>query len=96
MEPPPESDGERVLHFASLSGAQPSKTRHVVNGVEVTEFAALAIVRTDAEPHCVSLYYCDSDWNVITDSWHEDVVSALDQANWEFGPLQFHEVGPSE
>ncbi|HEX3617679.1 MAG TPA: hypothetical protein VHU61_14155 [Solirubrobacteraceae bacterium] len=40
--------------------------------------------------------YCDPSWNVITDTWHEDVVAAaIDQANFEFGLLQFHEFAPA-
>jgi hypothetical protein len=98
MRSPPEIlDDAHVLHFASLAKSQPTgKTRHVVGGVEVNEIAALAIVRYATEPHCVYLFYCDPSWNVITDTWHEDVAAALHQANFEFGLLQFHEFAPAE
>jgi hypothetical protein len=45
MDRPPEFlDGARVVQFASLEQAQPTgKTRHVVNGVEVSGFAAVAV-----------------------------------------------------
>jgi hypothetical protein len=93
MQSPPEFlDGARVLQFASLSTSHPTgKTRHIVGGVEVEKFHALAVVRYDAEPHCVYLFYCDPSWNVVTDTWHEDVAAALHQANFEFGLLHFHE-----
>jgi hypothetical protein len=91
MRNPPEIlDGARVLHFASLAKST-GKTRHVVGGVEVKQFAALAIATYDEEPHCVYLFYCDPSWNVITDTWHQDVAAAIAQANFEFGPIHFHE-----
>jgi hypothetical protein len=97
MRSPPEFlDGARVLQFASLARSQPTgKTRHVVGGVEVREFAALAIAKYDSDPRGVYLFYCDPSWNVITDTWHEDVPAALDQANFEFGLLQFQELAPA-
>jgi hypothetical protein len=98
MQSPPEFlDGARVLQFADLARSQPTgKTRHVVGGIEVKKFDSLAIVRYDAEPHCVYLLYCGPGWNVITDTWHEDVAAALHQAHFEFGLLQFHEFAPVE
>jgi hypothetical protein len=98
MQSPPELlDGARVLQFASLARSQPTgKTRHVVGGVEVKEFGALAIVSYEAGPRCVYLFYCDRSWNVITDTWHEDVDAAIHQANFEFGLLRFHELAAAE
>jgi hypothetical protein len=98
MRNPPEFlDRARVLEFASLARSQPTgKTRHVVGGVEVKQFAALAIASYEDPADGVDLFYCDPSWNVITDTWHEDVVAAaIDQANFEFGLLQFHEFAPA-
>jgi hypothetical protein len=94
VQPPPETlDRARVLQFASLARSQPTgKTRHVVAGTQVTDFAALAIARYDNEPTGVYLFYCDRSWNVITDTWHEDIAAAVAQANFEFGLLHFKEV----
>jgi hypothetical protein len=97
LSPPEFLDGARVLQFASLARSQPTgKTRHVVGGVEIKEFAALAIAEYDGESQGVYLFYCDPSWNVITDTWHEDVAAALDQAHFEFGLLQFHEFAAAE
>ena len=86
-----------MLQFASLLRTQPTgRTRHIVGGAEAKEFAALAIAEYDAEPRGVYLFYCDPSWNVITDTRHEDVASAIHQANFEFGLLQFHELAPTE
>ena len=97
VQPPPEIlDRARVLQFASLARSQPTgKTRHVVGGAEITGFAAVAIARYDDEPNGVYLFYCDRDWNVITDTRHEDIAAALAQADFEFGLLQFNEVSTS-
>ena len=94
MQTPPELlDGARVLQFASLSRAQPTgKTRHVIDGIEVGNFAALAIARYDDDPSGVYLFYCDRRWNVITDTWHRDVAAAVGQANFEFGLVQLERV----
>jgi len=92
METPPETlDGARVLQVANLAGAQPTgKTLHV--GFDVNSFAALAIAQYEAEPSGVYLFYCDADWNVMDDTWHEDVDAASEQANFEFRLLNFVEV----
>jgi hypothetical protein len=95
--PPAFLDRARVLQFASLPRSQPTgKTRHVVGGIEVKEFAALVIAKYEDEPQGVYLFYCDQSWNVITDTWHEDVTAAMHQANFEFGLLQFHEFARAE
>ncbi len=94
VQPPPETlDGARVLQFASLARSQPTgKTRHMVAGVEVSSFGALAIASYDEASDGVYLIYCDRRWQVITDTWHEDVAAAVAQAKFEFGLLQFNEV----
>ena len=94
MDHPPEFlDGARVLQYASLARSQPSgKTRHVVEGSEISRFASLAIARYDSGSEGVYLFYCDEQWNVVTDTLHEDVASAIQQANFEFGLLRFLEV----
>ncbi len=92
VHPPPFLDGARVLQVASLSRAQPTgATRHVVNGNEVTDFAALAVAQYDGSVTAY-LFYCDSDWRVVTDTEHESVRMAIEQAHFEFGLLQFKEV----
>lgn len=94
MQHPPETlDGARVLQFASLSLSQPTgRTQHVVDGVEVSQFAALAIAKYDDEPSGVYLFYCDRNWNVVTDTFHKDVSAAVGQANFEFGLLHFEQM----
>ena len=44
----------------------------------------------------VYLFYCDSDWNVMSDTFHDDLASAIDQASWEYGQAHSYEVAPAE
>ena len=98
MDRPPEFlDGARVVQFASLEQAQPTgNTRHVVNGLEVSGFAAVAVAQYDEDSRGAYLFYCDEGWNVVTDTWHDDVASAVQQANFEFGLLPFAEVSGAD
>jgi hypothetical protein len=85
-------DGARVLSIADLSDARPlGTTRHVVNGLERTEFAALAIAQYDTNPGFY-LFYCDGDWKTITDTYHDTIEDAVAQARFEFGPIAFSDV----
>lgn len=91
-QPPDFLDGARVLQFASLARSQATGlTHHVVDGIPVSRFTAVAIARYDGEPG-VYLFYCDDDWNVVTDTLHDDVASAVQQAHFEFGLLPFEKA----
>jgi hypothetical protein len=85
-------DGARVLKFADLSSATSThKTRHVVAGREVSDFAGLALTKYESDPG-VYLLYCDEEWNVVTDTYHETLERAMSQAEFEFGSLTFMDV----
>lgn len=45
--------------------------------------AGIAICH-DAGKSCFSLFYCDSSWLPITDTWHETLDAARKQAESEF------------
>lgn len=89
--PPPELDGANLISVASFDGAMPSRTRHEVGGKEVKLFSRLAIARYDSNPGFY-LFYCDSDWNVITDTYHDTLAGAIAQAEFEFGHVNFVET----
>lgn len=89
---PPTIDNARVLRVADLSGLiATGKTRHIVDGKVVDKFAALAIVRYEHDEG-VYLFYCDEEWNAVTDTYHDDIDAAVAQAEFEFGPLEFFTV----
>ncbi|MGC4768559.1 hypothetical protein ACLQ25_06170 [Micromonospora sp. DT44] len=97
--PPARLDGAWVTMFASLApGQSPTgATRHSVsNFAEVV--AHLAIARYDEADADFYLFYCTSDWQVLTDTCHPAEATAVAQAEFEFGGVTFTRVtqeGPS-
>ena len=95
-KPPPRLDDARVLRYATLAGRQPfGQTKHVVRGETVDRFDGLAIATT-SNGEGFYLFYCDAAWNVITDTVHDSVEDAMDQAEFEFGRLRFRDWRPRE
>jgi len=84
-----EIDGAAVLKMADLThSVATGRTRHVVGEEEVSDFSGLAIVRYEGEPG-VYLLYCNADWSSITDTYHDSVEGAIEQAEFEFEPVLF-------
>jgi hypothetical protein len=50
--------------------------------------ASLALAQYDDDPG-IYLFYCDEDWNAVTDAYHDDLEHAVAQAEFEFGPVEF-------
>lgn len=91
-QPPEKIDGARVLQVARLDNStRTGRTRHVVAGREVTEFASLALAQYDNDPG-VYLFYCDEAWNAMTDTYHDDLERAIAQAEFEFDSIEFAPV----
>ena len=90
MRRPPELlDGAAVLKVADLSSAVPTNaTRHVVEGRTVSGFAGLALAKYSADPG-LYLFYCDADWNIVTDTYHATMDEAIAHAEFEFGSVAF-------
>jgi hypothetical protein len=89
---PSHIDNAKVLAVADLGDVKPTgTTRHTVAGEEVSDFAALAIAKYDSDSG-VYLFYCDEQWNSVTDTYHENWDQAMSQAEFEFGPTEFREV----
>ena len=88
---PLEIDNAKVPRVADLSCIIPTKTRHVVEGRVVEDFAALAIAQYK-RGEGVYLFDCDADWNSVTDTYHDNIQGAIAQAEFEFGPLKFVDV----
>lgn len=57
--------------------------RHIVAGALQGPAAGLAICQSD-ETGGFFLFYCDEDWNVVTDTWHETIEMAKHQAEFEY------------
>jgi hypothetical protein len=83
-EPPAFLDRARVLYFASLVGVDPSGlTQHIVNGEPTADFAAVAIARYEGEEKAY-VFYCDNDWNVVTDMLYRNPQQCIDRAHAEY------------
>ncbi len=58
-------------------------TRHFKGGDRVVNISCLQIVTIDGDPGYYLLYF-DKDGNELTDTYHETLEGAIEQANWEF------------
>ncbi|MGD0014224.1 MAG: hypothetical protein ABSD56_07350 [Bryobacteraceae bacterium] len=57
--------------------------RQVVAGKLQGPAAGLAICQYEGET-AYYLFGCDADWNTVTDTWHETLEGALQQAEFEY------------
>ncbi|SFR22610.1 hypothetical protein SAMN04488564_106266 [Lentzea waywayandensis] len=91
QQPPGELDGARVLQFALIGPAQPAtgNTFHFGDFPDVVRGLALACYEGGKS---VYLFYCDAEWNVLTDTCHSTSQDAIDQARFEFGGLEFQDL----
>jgi hypothetical protein len=89
--PPPELDGAKVLKYAVLvDGVENTgNVLHQVNGQEVASVAALAICQYSGNEDFY-IFFCDSDWEVLTDLCRETMDAALGQAEFEYREISKH------
>jgi len=86
MNQPPELlDGAKVVRWSEIDGRHrpTGGCRQIVNGVLQGQVAGVAICQYEGE----SAYYlfgCDPEWNTVTDTWHESLNDALEQAELEY------------
>jgi hypothetical protein len=86
MEQPPKEVGRaRLVRWSAIDGRHrpTGNCRQIVAGVLQGPAAGLAICQYTGE----SAYYlfgCDSEWNTVTDTWHETLEEALEQAEFEY------------
>jgi hypothetical protein len=95
VEPPQELDGAKVLKYAVVSSeVRPTgATRHERDGAVLPAASALAVAKYDSEPEgSYYLFYLDPNGRVMTDTWHESVERALDQAAFEYQDLSWQNV----
>lgn len=82
-------DGARVVAYALVGmGQHPTAaTAHSAPGVPEA-ITAVALARYEDEAD-VYLFYCNREWDVMTDTCHSSVEEALAQATFEFAGLEF-------
>ena len=86
--PPAALDGHRVVAYASVDPRTVSTARveHVVGGEHLGNVLGLAICWVEPEGRA-ALMRCSDGWTVRTDTWHETIEEAMQQAEYEFGGL---------
>lgn len=84
-DPPELLDGARVLYFAVIEGSvvPTSSTTHRVGDQVLGPAACLAITKYDGDEQFY-LFYCDSAWQVLTDTCHPSLEMAREQAEFEY------------
>ena len=82
---PGDIDGAKVILFTKLTSKhrQTGFTTHFVNMEQKQNPHGLAICRYDGDPGYY-LFYCDNDWEVLNDTYHESEEEAIEQAELEF------------
>ena len=65
-------------------------TKHVVYGDEMQPPYKLQIIKYDGDEGFYLLYFGVSSSDELTDTYHDSIDSALQQAEWEYG------VSPTE
>lgn len=79
------ANSDKILGEVDISAISPTgKTRHTVNGVPATDEAKLRMVRL-ADDTSIYLIHYGADGAELTDTCHETIEEAIDQANFEYG-----------
>ncbi len=85
LEIPNTIDDADIVSYLILNKKhiKTDKTRHWIYGQLAEEIFGLAIgqYKKDAGFY---LFYCDKNWTTITDTYHEAIEGAKDQAEFEY------------
>jgi hypothetical protein len=93
MSTPNVLDGAKVLQTAAVSDKQATgATRHLRDGGSLSlRITRLAMAKYDTGPG-IYLFYCDASWAVLTDTFHDSVDDAREQAEFEYEGVEFVEL----
>ena len=82
---PNEIDGASVLEYALLDRevTPTENTVHRVGGTVVGPAHVLVICKYP-DDFGYYLFYCDQEWQVVTDTYHESLKAAKRQAEFEY------------
>lgn len=85
MEVPDQIEGAQLICFTVLDERHvpTGETRHSVDGELIANFSRLAICQYPGMEGEFYLFYCDGDWNVLTDTCHQSLDDAKSQAAFE-------------
>jgi hypothetical protein len=83
-KPPAEIGGGRVVAYTFLNGTTATGATVHMAANDVTPMPhGLVVCRCENEGGWY-LFYCDEQWNVLTDTWHMSEADAKSQAEFEF------------
>ena len=84
-EPPKLIGGARVLRWSEFDDRHrpTGSCRQIVAGVLQGPAAGLAICQYEGET-AFYLFGCDAEWNTVSDTSHESLKDALEQAEFEY------------
>lgn len=82
---PTQIDGARVVFYTLIDQRHrpTGYCRHFVDGQLSGPAGGLAICQYEGEDNYY-LFYCDEDWNTVTDTFHLTLPDAKRQAAWEY------------
>jgi hypothetical protein len=83
--PPSILNGARLLYYTTIDERHVSteKTTHRVNNVVLAPAAALAVCQYENDDSFY-LFYCDENWEPMTDTWHQTLEDAFHQVEFEY------------
>ncbi|MBB6326655.1 hypothetical protein FHS59_002283 [Algoriphagus iocasae] len=86
LDPVPDLiGGAKTLFYTDIDSRheKTDKTKHFIGGQQVNDISCLAICEYDNESGYY-LFGCDSDWSTITDTFHDKIEDAKEQAESEY------------
>ena len=86
MSQVPEKIGNVHVHWYTVLDHRHRRTgmcKHVIGEQPLGEVKGLAICH-DPDQVGYYLFYCDEHWNSMTDTWHQTLEDAKDQAEFEY------------
>jgi hypothetical protein len=84
-ECPEKIGGAKVILYTFIDNTHKftGKCKQIVGGQLRGPMAGLAICQYEGEDS-VYLFGCGEDWQAVTDTWHQTLEEAIDQAEFEY------------
>ena len=86
---PRQLGGANVVAYAIVekNNIHTKNTTQIVSGKVMGAACAMVIAQIDGDSGYYLFGSYSQDWASETDSWHEDLESAIDQLDWEYQGL---------
>lgn len=85
MKPPEALDGAIVIYYSPIDERHrfTGACKQMINGKLMGATAGLAICQYPGDGSYY-LFGCDVDWKVVTDTYHQTIAEAKEQAEYEY------------